>query len=100
MKTVPIQAETVDMQTGKVTKTEQAKLLPPPEGACQACGREHDPDQPHDVQQLYYQYAFYGEHGRWPTWKDALAHCAPEIQTAWEEELRRRGKWTQPEVET
>ena len=40
---------------------------------------------------LYYQYKFYGENGRWPTWKDAMAHCSGEIQSIWREELMKRG---------
>lgn len=100
MKTVPVQRTTVDMDSGEVTETKTVpfQLMPVPETACQVCGRDpaHSPDQPHDAQSLYYQYAFYGEHGRWPTWKDAVAHCSPETQQAWETELRRRGKWTEP----
>jgi mannose/cellobiose epimerase-like protein (N-acyl-D-glucosamine 2-epimerase family) len=51
---------------------------------------------PHNQQSLYYQYAFFGEHGRWPTWKDAVAHCAPEVAAARERELRKRSAWSEP----
>jgi hypothetical protein len=69
------------------------QLLPPPPDACQECGRVHPPEHPHDRQQLYYQYNFYGKFGRWPTWKDALAHCSPAMAALWEEELRLKGVW-------
>lgn len=100
MKTVPVKCETVDMNTDETIKTETVNwaVLPPPATACQVCGRDpsHTPDQPHDALSPYYQYAFYGEHGRWPTWKDAVAHCTPETQVAWEKALREFGKWTEP----
>jgi hypothetical protein len=66
-------------------------LFPPAPDVCQECAVKHRPDFPHNPQSLYYQYQFHGEHGRWPTWKDAMAHCSPEIQAAWTEELAKRG---------
>jgi hypothetical protein len=76
-------------------KPATATLLPPRLDACQVCGRypAHPPDDPHDAQSLYYQYAFYAEHGCWPTWKDAVAHCPKPIAEAWELELRESGVW-------
>jgi hypothetical protein len=75
-------------------------LLPPDPGACQVCGRypAHPPDDPHNAQSLYYQYAFYAEHSRWPTWRDAIAHCPQPIKDAWERELRKKGVWPWPET--
>lgn len=67
------------------------QLLPCVPGVCQACAVDHPPEQPHNQQSLYWQYHFYGEHGRWPTWADAMAHCSEEIQTAWRQELAARG---------
>lgn len=97
MKRLPVQRETVDMATGEVVerKTVHFDILPPPPTACQVCGRNpaHAPDQPHDAQQLYYQYAFYAEHGRWPTWRDAVAHCSDEVRALWEQHLRAWGVW-------
>lgn len=97
MKRLPVQRETVDMATGEVVerKTVNFGILPPPPTACQVCGRNpaHAPDQPHDAQQLYYQYAFYAEHGRWPTWRDAVAHCSDEVRALWEPRLRALGVW-------
>lgn len=61
------------------------------EGACPLCGVEHNPEFPHNKDSLTYQYKFYDEHGRWPTWKDAMEHCTDEMKQFWLEELRKRG---------
>ena len=66
------------------------QLLPPGEGVCQICARDHEPDMPHNQQSLHYQYWFYGKHGRWPTWADAIAHCDEKTQGLWKEALQRR----------
>jgi hypothetical protein len=97
MKTVPIQSETVDMETGETVRREtvRAHLMPPPPDSCETCGVKHDPSQPHNAQSLYYQYAFYGEHERWPTWKDAIAHCDDATRENWERELKQLGAWTE-----
>jgi hypothetical protein len=72
-------------------------LLPPAPDLCQACAWKHTPDQPHQAQSMYYQYWFYKQSGgRWPTWVDALAHCAPEVQAAWEAALREKNAWPGP----
>lgn len=100
MKSVPVPTQTVDMETGRVVKEEITRfdILPPPPGACAVCAHNpaHPPDQPHNAQSLYYQYAFYGEHGRWPTWKDAVAHSPDQVKARWEQELRKVGKWSEP----
>lgn len=67
------------------------KMLPPKPDVCQECAVKHDPEQPHNQQSLYYQYAFWGEHGRWPTWMDAMAHCSEEIKTKWIAALKEKG---------
>ena len=66
-------------------------LLPPAEGVCQECATEHEPELPHNQQSLFYQYKFYNDHGRWPTWEDAMAHCSEEMKEFWRTELRKRG---------
>ena len=102
MKRVPVKCDTVDMQTGEVVDTREVpfSIQPPPATACQVCGRNpaHEPDQPHDAHHLYYQFAFYADHGRWPTWRDAVAHCADDVKEQWELALRRRGMWPADEV--
>ncbi len=66
-------------------------LMPPPPGKCQECATEHAPELPHNQQSLFYQYKFYNDHGRWPTWEDAMAHCTDEMKEFWKRELRERG---------
>jgi hypothetical protein len=48
---------------------------------------------------MYYQMAFQQQHGRWPTWADAMAHCTPEMQSAWIEALRGAGQWAEREAQ-
>ncbi len=62
-----------------------------PDGTCPLCAVRHDPCDPHNRDSLVYQYKFYDQHGRWPTWSDAMAHCTPEIQSFWREALMERG---------
>lgn len=62
-----------------------------PEGTCPMCAVKHDPAQPHNLQSLTYQYKFYDEHGRWPTWEDAMEHCTKEVQQFWIQSLKEKG---------
>ena len=62
-----------------------------PEGTCPQCATMHDPKHPHNRASLAYQYKFYDQYGRWPTWEDAMAHCAEEIKEYWKQALRERG---------
>lgn len=66
-------------------------LLPPAPGKCLICAHEHAPEQPHNRQSLFYQMHFYQEHGRWPTWADAMAHCSDEVKQQWIEGLLAHG---------
>jgi hypothetical protein len=66
-------------------------LMPCAPDVCQECAVKHDPEQPHNQQSLYYQYKFYAQHGRWPTWADAMAHCDREVREYWISALRERG---------
>ncbi len=68
-------------------------LLPAAPGLCEQCAVDHPPEEPHNRQSIYYQYWFRSHRGRWPTWRDAIAHCEPEIREFWEEELRKEGAW-------
>ncbi|MDR1572387.1 MAG: hypothetical protein LBS32_07670 [Clostridiales Family XIII bacterium] len=54
-----------------------------PSGTCLMCATAHDPEMPHNQQSRVYQYMFYGQYGRWPTWADAMAHCPQEIKDLW-----------------
>lgn len=81
--------QTIDMETGEVTseKRNAGMLLPPHPSLCQVCAADHPWDQPHNQQSMYYQMAFHAEHGRYPTWSDAMAHCTPELQAEWKKGL-------------
>lgn len=67
-----------------------------PEGTCPDCAVKHDPRMPHNRDSLTYQYKFYDQHGRWPTWADAMAHCDPAVKEAWIEGLRKHGVEVKP----
>jgi hypothetical protein len=66
-------------------------LLPASEGTCPECATAHDPALPHNQESLYYQTRFHMQHDRWPSWRDAAAHCTPEVEAMWWEALRREG---------
>lgn len=67
------------------------RLLPPRKGVCQDCAVAHGPDDPHDAQSLYYAMSFKLNHGREPTWDDALAHVSDLTHAAWAIVLAKRG---------
>jgi hypothetical protein len=69
----------------------QMILLPPAPGVCQECAKDHPAEMPHNAQSLYYQTKFNMEHNRAASWLDAMAHCSPELQAHWTEELERMG---------
>jgi hypothetical protein len=73
-------------------------LLPCKPGVCQECATAHEPEQPHNQQSLYYQYHFYAQTGRWPTWADAMDHCLEEVKAAWVQALRERGEEVTPDA--
>ena len=66
-------------------------MLPPAPDVCQECAVDHPPGWPHNQQSLFYQYKFYNDYGRWPTWLDAMAHCTEEMKALWRIELLKRG---------
>lgn len=81
--------ERVDMATGEVVERKDGAftILPGPPGSCEWCHTVHAPEQPHNQQSLAYQMKFYGEHKRWPTWTDAMAHCPEDVRRMWREQL-------------
>ena len=89
MTSIPVLRQTIDATTGDVIEESPVDflLLPAKPGTCAECATAHEADWPHDATSLYYQYAFYGREGRWPDWRDAMAHCAPEIREHWTREL-------------
>ena len=62
-----------------------------PEGTCPECATKHASYMPHNRDSLTYQYKFYDQHGRWPTWTDAMSHCPSKIKEAWTQALKERG---------
>ena len=90
--------QVVDTNTGRVEeKASGMMMLPAAPGTCPVCAAVHLPGEPHNRDSLFYQMRFHGEHGRWPVWADAVAHCAEPIRKLWEAELRRGGHWKEPE---
>ena len=81
--------QTIDTETGKVVSEQKNAftLLGPAPDKCQVCATDHPHDQPHNQQSMYFQMAFHSTHGRWPTWTDAMQHCAPEIKAHWRKYL-------------
>lgn len=89
---ITVNKTTVDLQTGRTTPgTAELSILPAPAGTCEACATKHEPDEPHNATSMFYQYAFHAEHGRWPTWKDAMEHCDEPTQAAWLDSLDAQG---------
>lgn len=68
------------------------RLLPPAPDKCQQCAVDHEPHEPHNRQSLFYQMYFHQLHGRWPTWTDAMAHCADETRGKWSALLTEAGQ--------
>lgn len=62
-----------------------------PEGHCAECITPHEPAAPHNQQSLHYQMAFKEQHGRWPTWHDAMRHCDEKMKALWLAELAGHG---------
>lgn len=69
----------------------ELKLVPAPPGTCPECAVAHSPDLPHNANSLHYQYRFHGDHGRWPDWRDAMAHCSEKVQRLWVHALSEEG---------
>ena len=66
-------------------------LLPAKKGVCTECAIDHEKEAPHNRDSLFYQYYFFNQNGRWPTWKDAMEHCDHEMRAKWCEALIKRG---------
>lgn len=70
------------------------RLLPAKAGTCPICATHHGGNEAHNAVSLYYAIRFRAAHGREPTWADAVAHLAPQIQADWRRVLEDRGLWT------
>lgn len=67
------------------------RILPPRKGACPICAATHAPMLPHNRSSLYYQMRFMHEHGRLPTWEDAMEHCSDAMKDEWRAFLKEMG---------
>jgi hypothetical protein len=79
-----------DPRVVRVPRTSWTLLEPIPP-ACSECGADHMAVEPHNPESVYWQTKRYINHEPPPTWRDALAHCPPDIRAAWEAALRARG---------
>lgn len=70
---------------------EELRLLPPAPGKCPICAAEHEPELPHNKNSLYYQMRFRQQHGRFPDWRDACAHCTDEVKRRFAELYAEHG---------
>lgn len=70
---------------------EDVRIFPPAPGKCPICAADHPAEFPHNKDSLYYQMRFWQEHGRFPTWKDAAAHCSDEMKRAFMRGYAERG---------
>lgn len=59
-------------------------------GMCPECATRHEPWEPHYLC-LHYQFHFRKQHGRFPTWADAMAHCTEEVKKTTIEVLEKYG---------
>lgn len=75
-------------------------MAPARPGTCTECAVAHDPDMPHNKDSLYYKYKFFDQHGRWPSWMDAMAHCSEEVKAFWQQALKEKGVDLEQRAET
>lgn len=76
-----------------MTQAKKFSLLSPSPDVCQEGAVKHGPREPHDQTSLFYQTKFFMEHNRYPTWADAVSHCADGLKAAWTKELKKRRLW-------
>jgi hypothetical protein len=50
---------------------------------CRECAWHHKPQEPHNAESIIFQLNFIDEHGRVPSWNDALAHCDDKTKRTW-----------------
>ena len=71
--------------------TNGVTVTAPGPDTCPVCATKHDRTEPHDRNSLYYQHRFHRTHKRFPTWKDAMAHCSEATRAAWRDRLIAQG---------
>jgi hypothetical protein len=55
------------------------------------CGAAHELGDAHDWTSVYYMLSFRSTFGRFPTYKDAIAHCTIRKKREWMSAIRRAG---------
>ena len=75
--------------------TGSMRLLPARSGTCPKCATCHGANDAHNATSLHYAFRFLAAHGRDPTWADAVAHLAPDVQVKWRQVLEKKGLWTE-----
>lgn len=56
-------------------------MRPGPEpNFCDTCGEYHLEYMPHEYGSFTYRQNFFNQHGRLPTYRDAMRHCPPEVR--------------------
>lgn len=80
----------------RIAKQNHLKLLPPlNKNICEVCGSDHLSGEPHNQMMLQYQHYFFMKYSRWPTWKDAMAHCDEKTKADWTIALKERNEWSE-----
>lgn len=80
-----------------MSETFKMLLLPAKKGTCALCCVDHSEEFPHDQSSMFYKVRFALEHGRQPTWADAVAHTDDEMMKFWKESLVFFGHWSDTE---
>ena len=75
----------------KLNQVRKLTLLAPSPDRCPCCAVAHPPEQAHDATSMFYAFWFQENHGRSPTWNDAISHCPPEIKASWTQHLLKMG---------
>ena len=66
-------------------------IWPPRPDICPICATDHQANEPHNPESLYYQMRFRQRNGVFPNWGDAMRHCPKDVQEAWKSRLREYG---------
>lgn len=82
----------------RVPEEDSIVLLPPIAGTCPVCADMHAPEQPHNARSLYYRMHFRQNHGRDPTWADAMAHCPEDVRARFTQHMEKTGHPAEPEA--
>ncbi len=71
-------------------------MLPAAPGLCVTCATKHDAIHPHNATSLFYQFRFANQHGRAPTWADAIAHLSEAMRVVARDHIESVTEFTMP----